>query len=319
MRRIDRAVRRMMQPAGIAAVGLSVLLLSATVPVRAAGPAQQTFASPEQAAAALATAWSQADQAALMKIFGAGGAKLISSGDPVADRDASQWLAAAYSANHKIENQSDVKAVLGLGKDDFPYPIPLVKVGSAWRFDTKAGEQEILDRRIGHNELTAIEVCHAYVEAQREYAAKHASGGGAGEYAQRLHSSAGAHDGLYWAAAAGADESPFGPLVASAEAQGYGTNAAGMRTPYHGYFFRILKQQGPSAPGGAKDYVVNGHMTGGFAMLAFPAKYGDSGIMTFIVDQTGIVFQQNLGPATDTVARRITAYDPDESWEPTHP
>jgi hypothetical protein len=167
----------MKQPACIAAVGLGVLLLSATVPVRAAEPTQQTFASPEQAAAALAAAWGQEDRAALMKIFGAGGAKLTSSGDPVADRDARQLLAAAYSANHKIENESDVKAVLSLGKDDFPYPIPLVKVGSAWRFDTKAGEQEILDRRIGHNELTAIDVCQAYVEAQREYAATNALGG----------------------------------------------------------------------------------------------------------------------------------------------
>jgi hypothetical protein len=209
--------------------------------------------------------------------------------------------------------------VLSIGKDDFPYPIPLVKEGSVWHFDTKAGEEEILDRRIGHNELIAIEVCHAYVEAQREYAAKNASSSGKGEYAQRLHSSAGAHDGLYWAAAAGADESPFGPLVASAEAQGYGTNAAGIRTPYHGYYFRILKRQGASAPGGAKDYVVNGHMTGGFAMVAFPAKYGDAGVMSFIVNQTGIVFEKNLGPGTDVSARQITAYDPDESWQPTHP
>jgi hypothetical protein len=319
MRRIDRAVMRMMRLAGIPTVGLGLLLFSATVAVRAAEPAQQTFASPEQAAAALAEAWGQDDKAALMKIFGSGGAKLISSGDPVADAEAKQRLAAEYNLAHRIENESDVKAVLSIGKDDFPYPIPLLKQDSAWYFDTKAGEQEILDRRIGHNELNAIDVCHAYVEAQRAYAAQYSSGNGPAEYAQRLHSSVGKHDGLYWAAETTADESPFGPLVASAEAAGYSAYAAGMRTPYHGYYFRILKQQGANAPGGAKDYVVNGHMTGGFAMIAFPAKYGDSGIMTFIVDQTGIVFEQNLGPGTDAAARQISTYDPDDSWQPTRP
>jgi hypothetical protein len=319
MRRIDSAVMRMMRLAGIAAAGLGVLLLLATVAVRAAEPAQQTFASPEQAAAALAEAWGQDDKAAMMKLFGSAGAKLISSGDPVADAEAKQRLAAEYNLAHRIENESDDKAVLSIGKGDFPYPIPLVKQDSAWYFDTKAGEQEILDRRIGHNELNAIDVCHTYVEAQRAYAAQYSSGNGPAEYAQRLHSSAGKHDGLYWAAETTTDESPFGPLVAGAEAAGYSANAAGMRTPYHGYYFRILKQQGASAPGGAKDYVVGGHMTGVFAMIAFPAKYGDSGIMTFIVDQTGIVFEQNLGPGTDAAARQISTYDPDDSWRPTHP
>ncbi len=319
MRGIASAVIRMMRLAGIAAVGLGVALLSATVAVRAAEPAQQTFASPEQAAAALAEAWGQGDKAALMKIFGPGGAKLISSGDPVADAEAKRRLAAEYNAAHRIENESEGKAVLSIGKDDFPFPIPLVQEAAAWHFDTKAGAEEILDRRIGHNELIAIDVCHAYVEAQRAYAAQYSSGKGPGEYAQRLHSSAGKHDGLYWAAETTADESPLGPLVASARAEGYGPNTTGKPRPYHGYYFKILTQQGANAPGGAKDYVVNGHMTGGFAMIAFPAKYGDSGIMTFIVDQTGIVFEKNLGPGTDAAARAIAAYDPDESWQPTHP
>ena len=320
MRLMGIALIRAMRPAGIAAAGLGMLLLSATASftVSAAEPAQQTFSSPEQAVAALAEAWGHEDKAELLKIFGAGGAKLISSGDPVADDDARQRLAAEYNASHKIDYEGEGKAVLSIGKDDFPFPIPLLKQGSAWYFDTKEGEQEILNRRIGRNELNVIEVCHAYVEAQREYAAKNPVGKGRSEYAQRLHSSPGKHDGLYWAAETAEDESPLGPLVASAQAEGYSSNSAGTRMPYHGYYFKILTRQGPSAAGGAKDYVADGHMTGGFAMIAFPAKYGDSEIMTFIVDQNGIVFEKNLGPGTEATARRITAYDPDQSWKPSH-
>jgi hypothetical protein len=310
----------MMRTAAIARVCLGVLLLPATAPVavRAAEPAQQTFPSPEAAAASLAEAAGHGDQAELLKIFGAGGAKLISSGDPVADDNARQRLAAEYAASHKIDYEGDDKAVLSIGKDDFPLPIPLVKAGSAWHFDTTAGEQEILDRRIGRNELNTIEVCRAYVGAQREYAEMNLVGKGQGEYAQKFHSSPGKHDGLYWEAE-NAAESPLGPLVASARAEGYGPNAEGTPTPYHGYYFKILTRQGPSASSGAKDYVVNGHMTGGFAMIAFPAKYGDSGIMTFVVGQTGVVFEKNLGPGTAAIARRITEYDPDQSWKPTGP
>jgi hypothetical protein len=318
MRLIDIALVRMMRLAAISGVGLGVLLLSAAGPV-AVRAAEQTFSSPEQAAAALAEAWDHGDQSELLKIFGAGGAKLISSGDPVSDAEARQRLAAEYNASHKIENESDVKAVLSIGKDDFPFPIPLVKESSAWHFDTMAGEQEILDRRIGSNELNTIEVCHAYVEAQREYAAMNPVGKGQGEYAQKFRSSPGKHDGLYWEAESGADESPLGPLVANARAEGYGPSTAGTPRPYHGYFFRILTRQGPSASGGAKDYIVNGHMTAGFAMIAFPAKYGDSGIMTFIVGPTGVVFEKNLGPGTEALARRIAAYDADQSWNPTRP
>ena len=321
MRLIDIALIRMRWPVGIAAVGVAVLLLSATasLAVRAAEPAQQTFATPEEAAAALAAACGNEDKVQLLNILGPGAAKLISSGDQVADADARQRLAAEYNAGHKIDQEGDAKAVLSIGKDEFPLPIPLVKVGSAWHFDTKAGEQEILNRRIGRDELNVIAVSHAYVEAQREYAAMNPVGNGRGEYAQKFRSSPGKHDGLYWDAENAGDESPLGPLVANARAEGYSPNAAGAPTPYHGYYFKILTRQGPSAAGGAKDYIVNGHMTGGFAMIAFPAKYGDSGIMTFIVDQTGVVFEKNFGPGTEAIARRITAYDPDQSWIPSHP
>lgn len=320
MRLIDVAAIGIRRRSGIAAVGLVILLLSATpsLALRAAQPGPRTFASPEQAAAALAEACSRGDQAELLKIFGTGAAKLISSGDPVADAHARQRLAAAYNASHKVEFQGDERAVLSVGTDDFPLPIPLVKQGSAWHFDTKQGEQEIFDRRIGDNELTAIAVSHAYVEAQREYAAMHRLANGQGEYAQKFHSSPGNHDGLYWEPENASDESPLGPLVANARAEGYRATPEGTPTPYHGYYFRILARQGPAAAGGAKEYIVNGRMTGGFALLAFPAKWGDSGIMTFIVDQDGIVFEKNLGPGTEAAARAVAAYDPDQGWKPTH-
>jgi hypothetical protein len=321
MRRIEGGSIRTMRLTALTRAGLGVLLLSAMAPVaiRAAEPTQQTFASPEDAAASLAEAWAHEDQTELLKIFGPGGAKLISSGDPVADAEAKQRLAAEYNASHKIENESDTKAVLSIGKDDFPFPIPVVKEGAAWHFDTAAGEQEILDRRIGANELNTIEVCHAYVVAQREYAAMNPVGTGLSEYAQKFRSSPGKRDGLYWEAENATGVSPLGPLVANARAEGYSPNAAGTPTPYHGYFYKILTRQGLSGSGGVKDYIVNGHMTGGFAMIAFPAKYGDSGIMTFLVDQSGIVFEKKLGPGTDAIARRITAYDPDQSWRPARP
>ena len=320
MRSSGVALMVMRRRSGIAAVGLCLLLLSATpsLALRAAQPGPRTFATPEQAAAALAEACSRGDKTELLKIFGPGAAKLVSSGDPVADANARQRLAAAYASSHKIEYQGDARAVLSVGTDDFPLPIPLVKQGSAWYFDTKQGEQEILDRRIGRNELTAIAVSHAYVEAQREYAAMRQLANGPGEYAQKFHSSPGKHNGLYWEAENAADESPLGPLVANARAEGYRPNPEGTPTPYHGYFFRILTRQGPNASGGAKNYIADGRLTGGFAMIAFPAKWGDSGVMTFIVDQNGIVFEKNLGPGTQPAARAISSYDPDQSWKPTH-
>ena len=194
-------------------------------------------------------------------------------------------------------------------------PIPVVEQGNRWHFDTQASAQKIIDRRVGRNELNVIEVCRAYVAAQREYASKDRLGDGLHEYAQTLESNSGQHDGLYWDAAAGEEQSPFGPLVARARVEGYtGEGRHGRSAPYHGYYFRILTSQGPHAPGGARNYLVGGHMTGGFALLASPAKWGDSGIMSFLVNQDGIVFQKNLGPDTAQLARQITQYDPDLGW-----
>jgi hypothetical protein len=289
------------------------LALAADAP--AAGQ-QETFGSPQQAVDALIAAARSGRTADLLKIFGPDSKKLVVSGDAVADKNARNRFVAAYAMASKIENEGDAKAVLIIGSEEWPFPIPIVKQGHAWHFDTKAGEQEILDRRIGRNELSAIEVCRAYVDAQRDYASKPRTADGLIEYAQRFMSTPGEHDGLYWPVEPGEEESPMGPLVAKARAEGYGVKSAqGKRTPYHGYYYRILKQQGKHAVGGAYDYVVRGHMIGGFALEAFPASYGASGIMTFIVNQDGVVYQKNLGPDTATLARKLTAFDPDATWK----
>lgn len=275
---------------------------------------QQTFASPEQAGEALSAAWHHDSKKELLQIFGSAGWKLVDSGDPVAEQQARSRLAGAYDALHRIEYADYQTATLILGTDEFPYPVPLLKQGDAWSFDAKSGEQEILDRRVGRNELYAIEVCRTVVDAQREYAAQDAGGNGAHEYAARILSNQGSHDGLYWNVTTGQPESPLGPLVADAESEGYSAHG-NKHTPYHGYYYRLLTKQGDDAPGGASDYYVNGHLTRGFALIAFPAKYGDSGIMTFMVNQDGIVFEKNLGPHTVTLARRITEYNPDQTWD----
>lgn len=307
---------------GRSAVVLSISLLSLgdASSGLAAQRSGETFASPEQAVQALAAAWHGGRAADLLEIFGPAGQSLVRSGDPVAERNARRRFAALYDRRHRIERGGGGEAVLVIGDENWPYPIPIVQQGSGWRFDVEAGAMQILDRRIGRNELNAIAVARAYVEAQRDYAAKDPLHSGLREYAQQLASSHGRHDGLYWPAAAG-EESPLGPLVATAEAKGYPAPppAAGGRVPFEGYYFRILTAQGGQASGGAKSYLARGHMTGGFALIAFPATWGDSGVMTFVVNQNGIVFEKNLGPDTAGVARRITAYNPDRSWKIAQP
>ncbi len=305
--RLSRSIR-------MAGWALSLLLLALGSAARTL-PEQQTYASPEQAAAALAAAWRADSEPDLLKIFGPAGVKLVSSGDEVADRRVHARLAAAYAAQHRIVSTGEQGALLVIGAEEFPFPIPLEKVGDTWRFDTAAGAEEILDRRIGRNELNAISVCRAYVEAQRDYAAQSHPGSGPHEYAMKIASTGDQHDGLYWQTRPGEEESPFGPLIAAAAAEGYSvTGSDGMLAPYHGYYFRILTAQGPHAPGKAYSYIVNGHMTRGYALVAFPATYGNSGIMTFIVNQDGIVFEKDLGKDTARIARKMTQYDPDRSW-----
>jgi len=289
---------------------------SAPLRTAAAAAARQAhFSSAEQAVEALLAAVRGDRLDTLARILGPHGAKLIRSGDPVADREAREHFVAAYEQAHRLEQHGPSRAVLYVGREDWPLPIPLVSADGAWRFDTQAGEQEILDRRIGRNELHVIQTCRAYVDAQREYARLQAAAGAQAEYAQHFLSHPGQHDGLYWPVNAGEAESPLGPLVAQARAEGYATEPrAGKPRPYYGYYYRILRRQGTHAPGGARDYLIGGRMIGGFALLAYPARYGDSGVMTFIVDQDGIVFQKNLGPRTAAIARAVEQYDPDSSW-----
>jgi hypothetical protein len=281
-----------------------------------APPASQSdFASPEQASEALMSALRENEQQRMLEILGPDGQKLVQSGDPVADRNARQRLVGAYDTTHRVSRGADNRATLIVGTEDWSLPIPIVRQGQRWRFDTEASMQTILDRRVGRNELSVIEVCRAFVTAQRQFAMLHPLGKHRREYAARFNSHPGKQDGLYWEAGAGQPQSPLGPLVARARAEGYeAEEPVRAATPYHGYYYRILTRQGAHAPGGAKDYQVEGHLSGGFALLAFPAKWGDSGVMSFIVNQDGIVFEKNLGPDTDRLARGITQFDPDLDW-----
>ena len=249
----------------------------------------------------------------LATVLGPDGDAIVSSGDKVADAMTRQKFVAAYEAKHKITMEGDNKATLVIGQEDYPLPIPLFRKDGMWRFDTTAGREEILARRIGRNELDAIQSCLAYVDAQNDYAAKDRTGAGKGVYAQRIVSSPGKKDGLYWPTSQGEEVSPLGELIAEATAQGYRAGAG--RTPYHGYYFKILTKQGKAAAGGRLNYVVRGKMIGGFALVAYPAQYRNSGVMTFIVNYAGAVFQKDLGPNTAKLAEQITSYNPDRSWQ----
>jgi hypothetical protein len=299
---------------------LSVLLLAAFavaagVPLSEASAAprpQKGFASVEEAASALVAAAETDNVKELIALFGPDSKSLVSSGDPVEDRYARRSFAARFRERHGIEMRSLDVAVILVGKKDYPYPIPLVREGGVWVFDTRAGKEEMINRRIGKNELGAIGVLRAYVEAQREYAAQ-----SSGEFARKLVSSPGKRDGLYWQAGKGEAESPFGPLIAAAAKEGYKENRGMKATPYNGYFYRILTAQGAHAPGGAQNYIVNGKMTKGFALVAYPAKYDVSGIMTFLVNQDGVVFERNLGRDTERRARSLKLFDPGAGWKKT--
>ena len=300
--------------------GLAYAVLSVTA-VRAANDSQQArFATPDQAVAALTKAVSAKDTNALRSLFGPA-LDEIANPDPVQRAHNLTLFARRLAEATKLSRKNDHTVVLIAGKDDWPFAIPVVKKDDQWFFDTKAGKEEILNRRIGRNELNAIDVCRAYVQAQRDYALKDSAGNGVMEYAQKLRSSPGKRDGLYWETKPNEEESPFGPLVAKAHAEGYGkkdpnAGAQQARQPFHGYFFRILTRQGQHAPGGKYDYVINGRMIAGFALAAWPAQWGNSGVMTFIVNQQGKVHQKNLGAKTAELAEEIKEYDPDETWEP---
>ncbi len=283
------------------------------VDMRAAAASQQaTYKSPQEAADALVAAVKSGGIDGIVAVLGAKGRELASSGDDVADTAARERFGTAYAERHDLKTEGDGRAVLIIGKDDFPFPIPIVADAGKWRFDTDAGAVEILDRRIGENELAAIEVLRAYVDAQREYAEADRDGNGV-QYAHKLLSSEGRKDGLYWPTAEGEPESPFGPLIAEARAEGYRRKTDGP-TPYHGYLFRVLTAQGKDAQGGPRDYVIGGRMIGGFGLVAAPAEYGNSGVMTFIVDHDGVVFQKDLGEDTSRKAAAMSVFNPDGTW-----
>jgi Protein of unknown function (DUF2950) len=292
---------------------LGLLILSAALVVGSvAASAQERFNSSEDAVTALVDAAKAEDQKALLKVLGPKGQQIVSSGDPVADRAAREKFVTAYGTKHSITRDSLDKATLVIGDDDWPFPIPVVRKHDGWQFDTGAGLDEILRRRIGRNELAAIQVMLAYVQAQNEYASLDPDGLGPHVYAQRIVSSPGKKDGLYWPTAEGEEPSPLGDLAAQASAEGYKVGQKPI--PYHGYFYRVLKRQGASANGGAYDYVVSGKMIGGFALLAYPAEYGNSGIMTFMVNHDGMVFQKDLGRRTEKIAPKIDSFAPDSTW-----
>jgi hypothetical protein len=301
----------------MATIGLALLFLPACnkLPAQAKSVAQEQveFATPEEAATALLQAFKTNDQEKLQVIFSREGMESVASGDPVSDRRDREVIALAMEQSWRWAPHGPDGMELIIGGEQWPFPVPLVKTGNGWQFDSEEGKEEVLARRIGRNELDIIEVCRAFVDMQLDYASQPHDGKPAGLFAQHLRSTPGRQDGLYWQAKHGERPSPLGDLVAQAAAEGYDPNKPAS-TPFWGYHFRMLLVQGPAAPGGEKSYVVNGDMTGGFALLAYPSKYAFTGIMIFVVGQDGIVYQKDFGKDTATLAPLLTEYNPDESW-----
>jgi hypothetical protein len=276
---------------------------------------QQSFASAEEAVTALVTAARNNDDKELSAIFGRDAKDLLFSGDAVADRQRREKFLKTFDEKNSLSPAGD-GMILVIGKNDWPFPIPLAKKGETWFFDTQKGKEEVLNRRIGENELYTIQTCLAIVDAQREYAMLDRDGDNLNEYAEKFASDPGKKNGLYWATKDGEEPSPLGQLLAQAKAEGYSKKGAkGNPAPYHGYYYKILQAQGKNAPGGAYNYVIKENMIGGFAVVAYPAKYGNSGVMTFIVNHDGDVYQKDLGNNTAKIAKAVTKYDPDKTWE----
>jgi hypothetical protein len=299
-----------------------LLLLAFMIPLAACKnsdtpekPSISVFATPDDAASALLAAAKSDDQNSLISIFGPDSQHLINSGDPVQDKNTAAAFVAGYAQMHRWRKMPDDAQMLLVGADNFPFPIPLKKnADGKWFFDTAAGKDEVLNRRIGRNELAIIDVCNAAVDAQGEYYSKPHDGQPAKLFAAKFISDQGKQNGLYWQSADGQPQSPLGPLAAFATAEGYTTAKPEGHVPFHGYYFRMLKGQSDKAPGGAKDYVVNGKMTGGFAFVAYPAEYGNSGVMTFIINQDGVLLEKDLGKTTTETATAMSVFDPDTSW-----
>jgi Protein of unknown function (DUF2950) len=294
----------------LATAAVVVLVMGCfTFPSVAQQPGQKTFSSAEEASNAMFTAAQSNDEKAMLGILGANGKEIVSSGDEAEDSQNRANFAAKYQEMHRLVKEPDGTTVLYIGAKNWPTPIPLVNKGGSWYFDTEAGKREILFRRVGRNEMSTIRVCQELVSAQKEYSGQHS------EYAQKIFSDDGQHDGLYWKAADGEPLSPVGPLVAAAVTESYAKSGDNAPTPYRGYYYQILTREGKNAPGGAKSYMVNGKMTGGFAFVAYPAEYRSSGVMTFIVGEDGVVYQKDLGKKTDALAKAMKEYNPNSSWQ----
>ena len=288
------------------------ILLAGRLPTRcmAQQTGQNTFPSPEDASNAFVAAAQNNDEKAMLDILGPDGKQIVSSGDETEDAQNRANFVEKYQQMHRLVKEPDGTVTLYIGAENWPAPIPLVNTGNQWYFDTEAGKKEILYRRMGRNEMSAIRVCQEMVTAQKEYYSSEQN-----EYAQKIFSDEGQHNGLYWKAADGDPQSPIGPLVASAVAEGYVKGRDSAPTPYRGYYYRVLTRQGKSGPGGAKSYIVNGKMTEGFAFVAYPAEYRSSGVMTFIVNEDGVVYQKDLGKKTEVLAKAMKEYNPNSSWQ----
>jgi len=304
---------------GVLLIGLIVGALVASRTAFAQAPGQKTFSSPTAAADALVAAAKKHDRQEMLSILGPSGQELVYSGDRVADKENNDHFVAKYQEMHRFVTSRSGLVFLYIGAENWPLAIPLQKSGAKWYFDTVYGRQEVLYRRIGSNELNVIKVCQEIVNGEHEYYAALHDGSSVHQYTQKFRSTSGKQDGLYWEVkSAEQPESPLGPLVAEAASEGYKhhSHAGGKPHPFHGYVYRLLTRQGAAAQGGAQDYIVDGKMTGGFALVAYPIRYRDSGVMTFIVNQDGQVYQKDLGPRTAQAASEMTEYNPDSTWQP---
>ncbi len=293
-------------------VVMAVSLAGSFAPMFAQQPGQRTFASPEDAGSALFAAMQAQDNQAPLSILGPAAKEVLSSGDPDEDADARESFVVKYEEMHRFVKEPDGTVTLVIGAENWPFPIPLMNDHGSWLFDTDEGKDEILFRRIGRNELAAMEACRQLVEAQRQYFTR-PSGKLSQQFAQKLVSDKGRHNGLYWYGAYNEFDSPIDPLIAYAN-QEDAKGQTGDALPFDGYFFRILTSQGPHALGGAKNYIIDGKMTGGVAFVAYPAEYRSSGVMTLIIDESGTIYEKDLGPNTTKLAQAMTAYDPDSTW-----
>jgi len=311
MQRTNRNIGRF-HWASLPKLGAVAVLLAACLPARslAQQQGQKTFSSGEEASNALLKATQTNDEKMMIDILGPDAKKIVSSGDDTEDSEGRAKFVQKYQEMHRLRKEPDGTTTLYIGAENWPTPIPLMDKGGSWYFDTEMAKKEILYRRIGANELWTIRICQELAAAQKEYrSTQH------GEYAEKIFSDEGQHNGLYWKATAGEPQSPIGPLVAAAVAEGYVKGQAGPPTPYHGYLYHILTRQGKSGPGGAKNYIVNGKMTGGFAFVAYPAEYRSSGVMTFIVTEDGVVQQKDLGKSTEVAGKALKEYNPDSGWQ----